>query len=209
MNTLTISISLFFMLLSLPLKSQCLDTNTLLDSIYTIKFQDLNGVYKIFHSSKVNEIHLKGVQYQPLIEHKVFANWDATLLHLGVDSNILYYSSDKHYVEDLFIQVKTDSNMMYKIVIYDSGVGCSMITLSPALQIIDFITWYGTLWGTIHNGKTGESFTSGINSSLKAGVIYQEYYVETQSKKRKGLRKTISKRKSFIINASGKFIPLN
>jgi hypothetical protein len=191
------------MLLSFSLKSQCLDTNTLLDSIYTIKFQDLIGIKKIIRSDK----KIKGQQYHALIAHKIFINWNDTVLHRGADSIILPYKKHDYYINDAFIQVKSDSTTNYKIVIFDSRLDRFLITLSPTLQILDHICWYLDGRTTIYP-KHKKTLTSGINTTLKDETINQEHYLES-SIDGKDSSNTIIKRKRFIINNSGKFVMIN
>ncbi len=78
-------IFLFVLIATLKLNGQCLDTNTLLDSIPSFTIADLNYPSKLIHR-RDREIKSKGDYYQALIIQKIFKNYFDTSRILDKDS---------------------------------------------------------------------------------------------------------------------------
>ncbi|MFN8437515.1 MAG: hypothetical protein U0V72_07725 [Cytophagales bacterium] len=180
-------------------------TRCLLDSIYSISLSQINNFDSINHYNKINEINLKGSQYQKQLDRIIFKNWDYDTIYLATDSTYLFYSENKY--SDKITNVYAPEIKNFKLIIYESVCSYYLITLDHSFKIISFILWSEST-PTIYNIKNGNGSYSETNSKIEKNLITQKQYTIKEYRKTNKTEKKLIRIKKFLIKENGVIISI-
>ncbi|MBY0427414.1 MAG: hypothetical protein K2Q22_17395 [Cytophagales bacterium] len=188
---------------SADIKGQCLDTNTLLDSIYTLQKSNLNN-RELLIDRRRRELYSPGDKYQMIIVDKILQGIrkDSTLY--GADSSRYHNHSPS---DNFLIHVKNDSLQGYKLALMKDIFNFYLLTLGPSLKLIDFISIIESYPSTYSSTEKTE-YNSGIRTSYEGNIFTQFYYSRTTNLKNQKSVEVIKSTKRFKINSLERFIEL-
>lgn len=197
-----------------PTYSQCIDTNTLLDSIQIIKLEDLNDDRKII-DRRDREFICTGNKYLMLITDKMYVGLpEDSILHDADTSRVLglfgMLGSVKNLKDDYLMAVEKNDSTAYRLVVQFSSMGqVFLISVNSQLKMIDFILFRSespSLYTT--DPKTKKTIAmdeDGCMTKYKDGIFLKTKWHEHTDWKTQRKKRTETLYKRYVVSKEGKF----